>query len=205
MEPWTIGRTSVHSPRWTMERNNGRCSLAFPCTGPRRDGAGSKRRGRGSLPWLAQDGGGAQTAERWWTEVAARVPRREGTRGAEVRKGGERWARCGDAETGVHFIVVGRQDGRPSDGRRCTIKALITRWGDDEAAMTHGETEEESVACRFSSIWVWMGIHRRQVGRRLQPWAAGCPSAGGGRHLVWTRVRPSALGPMADGAGFSGR
>jgi hypothetical protein len=122
-----------------------------------------------------------------------------------VRKGGERWARCGDAETGVCFIVVGRQDGRPSGGRRCAIKAPVTRRGDDGAAMIHGETEEESMACRFSAIWVWKGVYRRQAGRRRQPRAAAWPSARGGRHPVWTRVGPSALGPMADGAGFSGR
>jgi hypothetical protein len=41
--------------------------------------------------------------------VEAGVPRREGARGAEVRKGGERRARCGEAETGARFIGVGRQ------------------------------------------------------------------------------------------------
>jgi hypothetical protein len=48
-------------------------------------------------------------AGRRWTEVALGVPRREGARGAEVRKGGERRARCGKAETGAHFIGVGRR------------------------------------------------------------------------------------------------
>jgi hypothetical protein len=48
-------------------------------------------------------------AGRRWTEVALGVPRREGARGAEVRKGGERQARCGKAETGAHFIGVGRR------------------------------------------------------------------------------------------------
>jgi hypothetical protein len=42
-------------------------------------------------------------------EVAARVSRREGARGAEVRKGGERRTRCGEAETGARFIGVGRR------------------------------------------------------------------------------------------------
>jgi hypothetical protein len=79
MDPWTIGRTSVHSPRWTTDRNSGRSSPergspAFPCAGPHRDGAGSKRRGWGSLPRLAQDGEGDWMARQWWTEVAARVP-----------------------------------------------------------------------------------------------------------------------------------
>jgi hypothetical protein len=41
--------------------------------------------------------------------VAARVPRQEGARGAEMRKGGERWTRCGETETGARFIGVGRQ------------------------------------------------------------------------------------------------
>jgi hypothetical protein len=56
---------------------------------------------------------------------------------------------------------VGRGDGRPSGGQRCAIKALVTRRGDDGAAMIHGEIEEESVACRFSSILVRKGVHRR--------------------------------------------
>jgi hypothetical protein len=77
--------------------------------GPRHDGAGSKSRGWGSLPRLAQADGGARTVELRWTEVVAGVPRREGTQGAEVRKGGERWAWCGEAETGAHFIGVERQ------------------------------------------------------------------------------------------------
>jgi hypothetical protein len=80
MDPWTIDRTSVHSPRWTMDRNSGRStpehgSLAFPCVGPCRDGAESKRRGRGSLPRLARDDIGVRMAGRRWTEVAAGVPR----------------------------------------------------------------------------------------------------------------------------------
>jgi hypothetical protein len=61
----------------------------------RSDGVGSKRRGWGSLPRLAQDDEGAQAAVRRWTEVATGVPRLEAIRGAEVRKGGERPARCG--------------------------------------------------------------------------------------------------------------
>jgi hypothetical protein len=131
MDPWTIGRTLVHSPRWTTDRNSGRSSpkrgsSTFPCTGPCRDGAGSKRRGQGSLPRLAQDGGGARTAGRRWTEVAAGVPRWQGARGAEVRKGGEWRASGGEEETGARFIGVGRGDGRPSNGRRCTIKAPVT-------------------------------------------------------------------------------
>jgi hypothetical protein len=80
MDPWTIGRTSVHSPRWTTDRNSGRSSLehgspAFPCMGPCHNGAGSKRRGRGSLPRLARDDRGVRMAGRRWTEVAAGVPR----------------------------------------------------------------------------------------------------------------------------------
>jgi hypothetical protein len=82
-------------------------SLAFLCVGPHRNGAGSKRRGRGSLPRLARYGRGARTARRWWTEVATGVPRREGARGAEVRKGGEQRAQSGEVETGARFVGVG--------------------------------------------------------------------------------------------------
>jgi hypothetical protein len=42
-------------------------------------------------------------------------------------------------------VVVGRGDGRPSGSRRCAIKAPVTRRGDEEAVMTHGEIEVESV------------------------------------------------------------
>jgi hypothetical protein len=35
--------------------------------------------------------------------------------------------------------VVGRLEGRPSGGWRCTIKVSVTRRGDDRAAMIHGE------------------------------------------------------------------
>jgi hypothetical protein len=65
--------------------------------------------GGGSLPRLARDGGGAQTAGRRWTEVAAGVSQQEGARGAEVRKGGERQVRCGEAEMGAHFIRLGKR------------------------------------------------------------------------------------------------
>jgi hypothetical protein len=42
-------------------------------------------------------------------------------------------------------VVVGRGDGRPSSSRRCAIKAPVTRRGDEEAVMTHGEIEVELV------------------------------------------------------------
>jgi hypothetical protein len=74
MDPWTIGWTLVHSPWCTTDRNSDRSSPGFSCTRPHRDEARSKRRGRGSLPRLAQDGGGAQMAERQLTEVATVVP-----------------------------------------------------------------------------------------------------------------------------------
>jgi hypothetical protein len=101
--------------------------------------------------------------------------------------------------------VVGRGDGRPSGGRRCAIKAPLTRRGDDEAATIHGEIEEESVMCRFSSIRVWKGIHRLWAERRRQLRVAAWPLVGGGRRPRWARVGPSALGPKVDGAGFGGR
>jgi hypothetical protein len=69
-----------------------------------------------------------------------------------VRKGGERQAWCGEAETRASFIGSGRGDGRPSGGRRCTIKAPVTQRRDDGAGMNQGEIEEVSVAHRFSSI-----------------------------------------------------
>jgi hypothetical protein len=137
--------------------------------------------------------------------VVAGVPRLEGARRAEVRKGGERRARYGEAERGARFIVVGRGDGRPSCGLRCAIKAPITRRGDDGATTIHGEIEEESAARRFSSIWVRKGGHRRLAELRRQSRAAAWPSAGGGRQPGWAGVGPSALGPKANGAGFGGR
>jgi hypothetical protein len=101
--------------------------------------------------------------------------------------------------------VVGMGDGRPSSSQRCTIEAPVTRRGYDGAAMIHGEIQEESVAHRFSSIWVRKGIHRRRAEWWRQPWAVAWPLAGGGRRPRWAGVGPSALGPKADGAGFSGR
>jgi hypothetical protein len=58
-----------------------------------------------------------------WTEVVARVPRREGARGAEVRKRGEQRVWCGQAETGVHFIGWGGggEEGRRSAKRRLEV------------------------------------------------------------------------------------
>jgi hypothetical protein len=109
------------------------------------------------------------------------VPRLEGAQVAEVRKGGERRAWCGEAETRAHFIGVGRVDGRPSGGQGYAIKAPITRRGDDGAATIHGEIEEESVMHWFSSIRVRKGIHRQWAERHHQPRAAAWPSAGGGR------------------------
>jgi hypothetical protein len=84
------------------------------------------------------------------------------------------------------------------------MKALVTRRGDDGAAMIHGEIEEELVARRFSSIRVWKGIHRWRAEQRRQLWAVAWPSAGGGRGPGWARVGLSALGPKADGANFGG-
>jgi hypothetical protein len=105
----------------------------------------------------------------------------------------------------VGEAVVKRGDGWPSDGRRCAIKALVTRRGDNGAATIHGEIEEESVAHRFSSILVRKGVRRRRVEWRCQPRAAAWPSARGGRRPGWARVGLSALGPKAEGASFDGR
>jgi hypothetical protein len=77
-------------PWATAEACRSMSSPAFPCLGPHRDDAGSKRRGWGSLPWLAQGGGGARTAEHRQREAAAERARREGARRAEVSGGGER-------------------------------------------------------------------------------------------------------------------
>jgi hypothetical protein len=71
-------------------------------------------------------------------------------------------------------------------------------------ATIHGEIEEESVARRFSSIRVRKGVHRRRAERRCQLSAAAWPLAGGGRGPWCARVGPSALGPKADRADFSG-
>jgi hypothetical protein len=62
--------------------------------------------------------------------------------------------------------VVGKGDGRPSGGQRCAIKAAVTRRGGDGAATIHGGIEEESMACRFSSIRVWEGSTRQRMARR---------------------------------------
>jgi hypothetical protein len=105
-----------------------------------------------------------------------------------------------DGDEGTFYrggeAVVGRGDSRPSGGQRCAIKALVTRRGDDGAAMIHGEIEEESMACWFSSIRVRKGIHRRRAERRqlgLRPEGEDDP---GGL---------SALGPKDDGSSFGGR
>jgi hypothetical protein len=127
----------------------------------------------------------------------AGVPRREGARGEERRGAvGAVW-RGGDGGTFDRGgeAVVGR-----GDGRRCTIKAPITLRGDDGAVTIHGEIEEESVACRFSSIRVLKGVHRQ---RRLR--AVAWSSAGGGRRPGWAGVGPSALGPKVDRDGFGGK
>jgi hypothetical protein len=57
--------------------------------------------------------------------VAAGVPRREGARGVEVRRGGEQRAWCGEAETGVHCIGVGRRSG---EGRRSAKRRLEVHY-----------------------------------------------------------------------------
>jgi hypothetical protein len=64
--------------------------LASPCAGHHRGGAGSKRRGWGSLPQMARGNGGARTI--WcqqWEEATERA-QWEGARGTEVSGGGER-------------------------------------------------------------------------------------------------------------------
>jgi hypothetical protein len=87
-----------------------------------------------------------------------------------------------DGDEGTFYrggeAVVGRGDGRPSGGRRCASKAPVTQRGDDRAMTIHVEIEEESVACRFSSIRVRKGVHRRWVERRRQPRAVAWPSVG---------------------------
>jgi hypothetical protein len=92
MDPWTIGRTSVHSPRWTTDRNSGqsspeRSSPGFPWIGPHRDGAGSKRRGRDLYPGWHETAEGLRRSgdggPRWWPEFLDEKV-------LEVRKGGER-------------------------------------------------------------------------------------------------------------------
>jgi hypothetical protein len=102
--------------------------------------------------------------------------------GGEERKGaaGAVWR----GRDGVAFYrggeaVVGRGDSRPSGDRRCTIKALVTRRGDDGAEMIHGEIEEESVVRRFNSKRVRKGVHWWRAERRCQPRVAAWPSAGG--------------------------
>jgi hypothetical protein len=124
-------------------------------------------------------------ARRRWTEVAARVPRWEGARGAVMRKGGERRARCGEAETGGTFYrngeaVVGRGDGWRSGGQMCAIKAPVTRRGDDGAATTHVEIEEELV----------------RVGSA--PYGCGRVSIGGGRSGDVSRGRRLGLRPEEE-------
>jgi hypothetical protein len=113
--------------------------------------------------------------------------------GGEERRGvaGAMW-RGGDG--GAFYrgweAVVGRGDGRPSSGRRCAIKASITRRGDNVAATIDGEIEEESVH-QFSSIRVRKGDHQRHAERQRQPRVAAWPSARGGRRPEWARVGPS--------------
>jgi hypothetical protein len=131
--------------------------------------------------------------------VAAGVPRWEGARGAEVRKGGEWRAPGGEEEMGARFIRVGRGDGRPSSGRRCVIKAPVTRRGDDGVATIHGEIEEESVVHRFSSIRVRKGVHRRRAEWQRQPRTAAWSSIRGRRRPGWVGVGPSALAQRAMG------
>jgi hypothetical protein len=60
-------RSMVHGgpqPRVAAETHRSTRSPAFLCTGPRRGGTGSMRRGQGSLPWLARVGVGARTVGR---------------------------------------------------------------------------------------------------------------------------------------------
>jgi hypothetical protein len=49
-------------PQAATKAHRSTSSPAFLCVGPLRGGTGSKRRGRGSLPRLAQGGGGARMA-----------------------------------------------------------------------------------------------------------------------------------------------
>jgi hypothetical protein len=132
-----------------------RGTTTFPCAEPHRDGAGSKRWGRGSLPWLAQGDRGAWTAGHRQREAAAERVRREGPRGAEVR-GGERRERCGEEEMGVPFIGVGRRWW----GGETVGQATVVHYqeesgygrGSDGTTSIHGGIEEESMTCQFESL-----------------------------------------------------
>jgi hypothetical protein len=114
-------------PRAAAEARESTSSPAFPCVGPHHGGTGSKRRGRGSLPRLAQDGGGAHTTGCRRREAAAERAQREGARGAEVRGGGEQRAWCGEAEARAPFIGQdGERRGREAGGRRWSLTLRIS-------------------------------------------------------------------------------
>jgi hypothetical protein len=99
-----------------------------------------------------------------------------------VRKGGERRARCGEAETGARFIGVGRQWwGGETIGEAMTGGALSRHW------LLKGETTgQRRFMGKLKRSWWCIG---------LAPYGCGRASIGGGR---------SALGPKADGADFGG-
>jgi hypothetical protein len=128
-------------------------SPIFPCVGPRHGGTGSKRRGqiptlvgmrwrRGSDGWASMKGGGSGVSS---TRGCSRC-------GGEG--GGERRARCGEAEARAPFIGRdGERRGQEAGGRQWSLTppALLLKRGGESTGRPIDEGEMKGVGCRFGS------------------------------------------------------